>query len=352
MHPAENGVYGASASPTLLAWWELQRRLALEPQRSREILAFSDPQDALAAARSIRAWGHPPSEARRAALASTGWLALPWGSPQYPDPLRALLDPPVMLWVRGRLDTLEFPRVAIVGARQATEYGRRAAERLARALAEHGVAVVSGLARGVDAAAHCGALEGRRSGGGTIAVLAHGPDFLYPASHRGLADRIATAGLVVTEFPPGLGPRKPFFPLRNRIISGLCAAVVVVEGRRRSGSLVTARHALDQGREVLAVPGPVDVATSEGPNLLLRDGAAVALDVTDVLRAIGLDPSSSPSSAEADPLRRAIAEGPATPDELARRIGCDASELARRLVELELEGQVEVGDDGRIYRRG
>jgi DNA processing protein len=332
--------------------------LALAPQLGPEILNLGDPKRALAATESIKALGYAPTQARAAALATGGWRALPWSCERYPASLRALADPPAMLWVRGAVEILEAPRVAIVGARQATGYGLKAAEQMARALAERGVAVVSGLARGVDAAAHRGALgvggvrPGERSGGGTIAVLGHGPDFLYPASHRTLADAIADAGLLVSEFPPGLGPRKPFFPLRNRTISGLCAAVVVVEGRRRSGSLTTARHALDQGREVLAIPGPIDVATSEGPNLLLRDGAAVALDASDVLRAIGLAAAPSGAVVASDPLRGALSEGPATPDELVRRLGCDASEVARRVVELELEGLVEVGGDGRIYLRG
>lgn len=335
-----------------LGWWELQRRLSLAPQRSHDLLDLLDLERSLHATQAMPASGHEPSAERYAALAGGGWRALPWSSERYPAPLRALRDPPAMLWVRGALRDPGTPRVAIVGARQATQYGQHAAEGLSRTLAECGVTVVSGLARGIDAAAHRGALSITPAGGGTVAVLAHGPDFLYPAAHRTLADAITGHGALVTEFPPGVGPRKPYFPLRNRIISGLCRAVVVVEGRRRSGSLVTARHALEQGREVLAVPGPVDVATSEGPNSLLRDGAAVALDASDVLGALGLDPVvAGPGQEHADPLRHAIEEGPATLDELARRAGIEVAEVARRVVELELDARVSVGPDGRIYRR-
>ncbi len=336
------------ASP--FEWWELQRRLVLAPERCHAVLVRHDVLASLAATRHLSPQGEPPSAALLERLEGAGWWALPWTDPRYPRLLRALSDPPVMLWVRGDPAVFGAPRVAVVGARRATQYGENAAHTLARGAAAGGAVIVSGLARGVDAAAHRGALAGARGAVATIAVLAHGPDFLYPAGHRALAADITRRGALVTEFPPGVGPQKYYFPLRNRIISGLCRAVVVAEGRRRSGSLHTARHALEQGREVLAVPGPIDLASSEGPNLLLRDGAGVALEAGDLLAAIGLDPQGSAGGSDEDtpPLLRAIADAPASLDELARRVALEVDEVARQVVELELDGRVRVGPDGRI----
>ncbi len=343
-----DGATRADPSASLFEWWELQRRLVLAPERSHALLVPHDSLASLAATKRLPPHGDPPNEALLARLEAEGWWALPWADPRYPEPLRALSDPPAMLWVRGDEAVFAAPRVAIVGARRATQYGVDAAIALARGAAAAGAVVVSGLARGVDAAAHRGALAGRASGPATVAVLAHGPDFLYPAAHRGLAEEIVRRGALVTEFPPGVGPRKHYFPLRNRIISGLCRAVVVAEARRRSGSLLTARHALEQGREVLAVPGPIDLASSEGPNLLLRDGAGVALGADDLLAALGLATQEAPGVEEAPPLLRAIAEGPVSLDDLARRTGLEVDEVAREVVALELDGRVRVGPDGRI----
>lgn len=344
------GATRSESSASLFEWWELQRRLVLAPERAHAVLVRDDVLASLAATARRSPQGDPPSDALLARLEAQGWWALPWTDPRYPALLRALSDPPVMLWVRGDDAVLAAPRVAIVGARRATQYGEDAAHALARGVSAGGAVVVSGLARGVDAAAHRGALAGRPAGAVTVAVLAHGPDFLYPAAHRRLAGEVACRGALVTEFPPGVGPRKHYFPLRNRIISGLCRAVVVAEARRRSGSLLTARHALEQGREVLAVPGPIDRASSEGPNHLLRDGAGVALEAADLLAAIGVSTPNAPpgSAAEEAPLLRAIAEGPASLDELARRTGLEVDEVARGVVELELDGRVRVGPDGRI----
>ncbi len=205
---------------------------------------------------------------------------LPFSSDAYPERLRRLVDAPPLLVVRGDPSVLRAPAVAIVGARAATHYGRTVARDLAATLARAGLVVVSGLAVGVDAAAHEGALE---AGGLTVAFQACGPDRVYPAVHRRLADRIARAGAVVSELPPGTPPRSPHFPLRNRLISASSLAVVVVEARRRSGSLITARHAADQGVDVFAVPGPITAPTSQGPNRLIQDGAIPLLTPTDIL---------------------------------------------------------------------
>jgi len=201
------------------------------------------------------------------------------GDAEYPELLRVLAGAPERLWVRGALALA--PTVALVGSRRPTPYGLRMARRLASGLARAGVTVVSGLARGIDTAAHEAALE---AGGTTWAVLGSGLDRLYPAENAGLAASIvAGGGAVLSEQPPWQGPRPAFFPARNRIISGLSWAVVVVEGDPKSGSLITARWAADQGREVLAVPGPADSALSRGPLELLRAGARPAAEAEDVL---------------------------------------------------------------------
>jgi DNA processing protein len=261
--------------------------------------------------------------------------------------------------VRGEPEALAGPCVAVVGARAATLYGLDVARRLAGALASAGVVIVSGLARGIDAAAHEAALA---AGGRTVALLACGPDLVYPPEHRRLAERIAERGAVASELPPGAPPRKVHFPLRNRLISGLSRAVVVVEARARSGSLVTARHALDQGIEVLAVPGPVTAATSEGTNALLRDGAAPALSPADVLAAAGLAAacaqtpgSPAPGAALAAPasaILAALRQRPATRDELGRRLALAPGALSVALLELELAGRVAEDRDGRLRALG
>jgi DNA processing protein len=342
----------------LRAWLALQRRFALRPQVVRSVLEQAP--DPLAVLRALapggpqQACADPELDAALERLGRAGAVAVPFGSAAYPEALAVLADAAPLLWVRGAPRALAPPLVAVVGARVATAYGLRQARQLARDLAAAGVGVVSGLARGIDAAAHRGALE---AGGSTVAVLGCGADRVYPAAHRRLADSIAACGAVVSELPPGAPPLPHHFPLRNRLISGLASAVVVVEARLRSGSLVTAAHAADQGREVLAVPGPVDAPTSDGPNRLLRDGAAPALDARDVLHAIGIEP---PEPSESSPARRAELEAgalaieralqrePSTRDELARRLGTTPQALARDLLTLELDGRIVEQRDGRL----
>lgn len=205
---------------------------------------------------------------------------LPWGDPRYPEPLREVHDPPPVLFFQGRLDRLEGRRVAVVGARKATPTGRRTAERLGRDLSRAGVRIWSGLALGVDGAAHRGALEGTA---GTVAVLGAGADVPYPRAHQPLLRRIAREGLVLTEFPPGTRPRPHHFPRRNRILAALAEAVVVVEAAPGSGALITVDHAQDLGRPVLAVPGSVESEQSRGTNALIRDGAGPVTEARDVL---------------------------------------------------------------------
>jgi DNA processing protein len=268
----------------------------------------------------------------------------------FPPLLHAIHDPPAGLFVRGEagLDVLRRATVAVVGARSCSPYGAQVARMLARELAGAGLVVVSGLARGVDGEAHRGALE---AGGATVAVLGCGIDRDYPAAHRELATRIRASGLTVSEFAPGVEPAPWRFPARNRIIAGLSAATVVVEARDRSGALITADLALEEGREVFAVPGEITSALSSGTNDLLKLGASPLTASGDVLDVFGLtgaeaEPVNLGSSAETVLAR--LRDGPASADELARATGLDAGTLASALTELELAGCAVAG--GGVYR--
>jgi DNA processing protein len=262
---------------------------------------------------------------------------------ELPPLLRAVHDPPVGLFVRGGapLELLARPAVAIVGARACSGYGAAVARSLGRELAAAGLVVVSGLARGVDGEAHRGALD---AGGSTVAVLGCGVDRDYPAAHAELARRIAGTGLVVSEYAPGVEPAPWRFPARNRIVAGLCAATVVVEARERSGALITADLALEEGREVFAVPGEITSALSAGANGLLKLGAAPLTCAADVLSSYRIEIEEH--AAEGSPLLDLL---PASADELVRRTGRPAAEIAAALVELELDGRAAAHDG--VYRR-
>lgn len=200
---------------------------------------------------------------------------------RYPVLLKEIYDPPILLYVRGDLGrALAQPAVAVVGSRLCSTYGRNASEMFARSLAENGVTIISGLARGIDAAAHQGAIAG---GGLTVGVMGTGIDVIYPKDHRELADQVEKHGALITEFPIGTPPLSQNFPFRNRVISGLCLGVIVVEGAERSGSLITARMAYEQGREVFAVPGNITSSKSFGPNFLIKDGAKLIQTWQDVI---------------------------------------------------------------------
>lgn len=271
------------------------------------------------------------------------------GEPAYPPLLAQIYDPPRRLYLRGaRSELLHGPCAAIVGARSCSAYGAQVARALGRELARAGGVVVSGLARGVDAEAHRGALE---AGGATVAVLGCGIDRDYPRAHAELARRIAEAGLIVSEYPPGTEPAPWRFPARNRIVAGLSLATVVVEARERSGALITADFALEEGREVLAVPGEITSALSAGTNALLRLGAAPLLTADDALAALGLErePSEPPRvEGAAGAVLALLRESPAAVDELVRRSGLGAEQVAAALVELELDGLACAGDG--VYR--
>lgn len=272
------------------------------------------------------------------------------GDSRYPRLLAAIHDPPAALHARGSagLGVLSLPAVAIVGSRACSPYGAQVARSVARAVAAAGAVVVSGLARGIDAEAHRGALE---AGGVTVAVLGCGVDRDYPAAHAALAARIRECGLVISEYEAGTPPAPWQFPARNRIIAGLCAATVIVEARERSGALITADFALEEGREVFVVPGEITSSLSRGTNQLLRQGAAPLLDPEDALDPLGLTPLRSPppvlAAATAAVLAAVRAGAPAI-DDLARATGLAASAVAAALAELEVLGQVS-GRDGR-YR--
>jgi DNA processing protein len=277
--------------------------------------------------------------------------ALHLGDRRYPPLLRQLHDPPARLFVRGAgADVLSRSSVAVVGARSCSPYGAQVARRLGRELAQAGAVVVSGLARGVDAEAHRGALD---VGGCTVAVLGCGIDRDYPRAHTDLARRIEATGAVVAEYPPGAEPAPWRFPARNRIVAGLCAATVVVEARERSGALITAEFALEEGREVLAVPGEITSALSTGTNALLRQGATPLLAPEDALAAAGLEaPAAPPAQPDGtrDDILAAVRERPSDMDGLCRRTGRAPAEVAAALVLLELEGLVRSAEG--IYRAG
>ena len=373
LDPADSG---ARVRRAVHSWLAVQAAFAFRPEDAcRALASSSDPEALLWASPTAR-----PSESELARgakkLARIRTRLLPFSSDAYPERLRRLADAPPLLLVRGDPSVLRAPAVAIVGARAATSYGRIVARDLAATLARAGLVVVSGLAVGVDAAAHEGALE---AGGLTVAFQACGPDRVYPAVHRRLADRITRAGAVVSELPPGTPPRAPHFPLRNRLISASSLAVVVVEARRRSGSLITARHAADQGVDVFAVPGPITAPTSQGPNLLIQDGATPLLTPTDILEplsrtlslpltelqrggsealasesftgkaraggAVRRAPRDSPITQS---ILAALRDTPMTRDQLARRLDLSLSALALDLIRLELDGRVAEERDGRL----
>lgn len=268
----------------------------------------------------------------------------------YPRLLSELHDPPHRLHIRGDADALCETCVAVVGARSCSSYGAQAARSLARELARSGVAVVSGLARGVDGQAHRGALEG---GGKTIAILGCGIDRNYPQAHSSLADQIEQAGAIVSEWGPGVEPAPWRFPARNRIIAGLARSTVVVEARSRSGALITADFALELGRDVFAVPGEITSGLSAGTNDLLRQGAAPALSAADVLGAVGIDlPPNQADTASLSELAREVlrrlGDEPLVADELVRLTGRHSGDLSSALVELELAGRIT--ESAGVYR--
>lgn len=304
-------------------------------------------------------------ELRRGALAGARLLAI--GSPDYPAALADIPDPPPLLWAIGRVELLARPLVSLVGARNASSLGLRMARSLAVGLGAAGFVTVSGLARGIDTAVHGATLET-----GTVAVVAGGVDVVYPAENAALTRSIGETGLLLSEQPIGLAPQARHFPRRNRIISGLSGAVVVVEASAKSGSLITARDALDQGREVLAVPGHPFDARAAGANMLIRDGATLVRGPRDVLDALGepaarthdaLPDAAAPKTApgdrttvEASALHRRILDrlgpSPTSEDHLIRELGLPAATVTAGIVTLEIEGLIARQPGGFLTRAG
>lgn len=287
-----------------------------------------------------------------AAAAAGGITCLAVTDDAYPARLKTILDPPPVLWLRGDLSSVAGPAVAIVGSRAASPVAVDVAFSLGTGLAQAGVTVVSGMARGVDGAAHRGALTAGR----TAAVLGCGVDVAYPRSHRALADAIVAQGALLSEFPPGMPPLAHHFPQRNRVISGLVDAVVVVEAAERSGSLITARLALEQGRDVMAVPGSVAGGRNRGGHALIRDGAALVESTDDVLRELGWAAAAAPASGTQDAPELAGLLGlmpqgeTCSLDWLAARTDRDVPLVLGELLELELAGAVVRTESGGFMR--
>ena len=283
-----------------------------------------------------------------------GITPVAWSDAAYPVALTTIVDPPPVLWTLGALAAFQAPAVAIVGARAASPYGLSVAEQLAADLAARGLAIISGLARGVDSAAHRGALS---AGGVTIGIMGSGVDVMYPPEHAPLAREMQQRGAVASELVPGTPPLPFLFPLRNRIISGLSRAVVVIEAGEKSGSLITARCALEQGRDVLAVPGNVLSGRSRGAHALLRDGAKIVESADDILEELGMTLAVRPRAgdegpcASQDPILACLTPGePSDLDAIAERSGLTTARLLPRLFELELQGAVARIGGGRFVR--
>jgi len=305
----------------------------------------------------------PPEDAMAELVAgkTAGARIICLGSPEYPPLLALIADPPPFLWAIGDTDLLLRPAVAMVGARNASSLGRRMAGKLASGMAGHGYCVVSGLARGIDAAVHQAALEG-----GTIAVQAGGVDVIYPRENSELAAMIATMGVRVSEMAPGVVPQARHFPGRNRIISGMATGLVVIEGASRSGSLITARDALDQGREVMAVPGsPLDSRTS-GCNMLIRDGATLVRSAADISEALSIAPDLQQTNEPARTAKTSVTEAyksegeimktvlsligpdPVPEDTIIRETGFRPEEVLTALVDLELLNKITRSFGGNV----
>lgn len=280
------------------------------------------------------------------AAAARGFIALTLPDAAYPPLLSAVPDPPPVLWVNGQLDPLRRLTIAIVGSRAATPHGLAMAARLSGDLASAGVVIVSGLARGIDSAAHRAALESR---GRTVGVLGCGLDRIYPSENKDLAAAMARAGAVVSEFPAGVPPLPHHFPLRNRIISGLARAIVVVEAGEKSGALITASSALEQGRDVLVVPGASVGGRNRGGHQLIRDGARLVETADDILGELGGAPAA-PEPAEDSPLAHLPETVAFTVDDVAASSGEPPNLVLARLLDLELEGRIQRIEGGRFVR--
>jgi DNA processing protein len=361
----------------LPSWLRLAQTPGLGPVRAARLLArFGDPAAVLHAAEAELASvvpaavartlsGSPDSELSTYINKACDWLAQPGNrvltlhDPAYPPLLREIADPPLLLYCKGRVELLSGTALAIVGSRNATAQGTANARAFAQALSEAGMTVVSGLALGIDAAAHEGALAGP---GSTVAVVGTGADRIYPRRNDALARRIAQDGCLVSEYPLGMGPLAANFPKRNRLISGLCSGVLVIEAAAASGSLITAHVAIEQGRDVFALPGSIHAPLAKGCHKLIKEGAALVDSVDDVLLALHsaplcrpqfhLDTGDFPGEAPLDGtnLLPLLSNGPLHVDALAALAELDPGILASELLALELAGMVERLPGGSFQR--
>ena len=354
-------VPGLGALGIARAWRGLGSAKAVFTAPAVTLLTFGVRSAAAEAVSAFADWSEVAAIRQR--IGDIGGEIISLDDPRYPENLARIVDPPPVLFLKGSAEHLQSPAIAVVGARQASELGRRFAFSLSSRLAARGLAVISGLALGVDGAAHEGSLRG---GGPTVAVLGTGLDVVYPAAHRHLSERIVETGVLLTEFPPGTGPDKNHFPRRNRLVSGLSQGVVVVEAGERSGSLITARLALEQGREVFAVPGPPGLPGSRGVNRLLKDGAQLLESVEDIFSALpwlsadGKAESASGNGAGVSLKRPALSPEQAclaavlgpdeiTFDNLLEKLSWETGLLSRILLELELNGML-IKSAGNTFR--
>jgi DNA processing protein len=350
--------------------WRFGSPAAVFQARREELLAVKGVNPDLAQdLLTFRAWDR--MEAELAKMAAAGVAVLLQSDPSFPARLQQIPYPPPLLFLKGTLLPQDDLALAVVGTRTASYYGLKTCRRLAGVLAVRGLTVVSGLARGIDTAAHQGALE---NGGRTLAVLGCGLDVVYPPENQKLYEQIPEQGALISEFPLGTPPEAKNFPIRNRIISGLALGVVVVEAGLRSGTAITVRYALDQGREVFAVPGPIDSPTSLGPHRLIQDGAKLVQDPEDIFQelpglkkgqgrlfsvpggvketpaaegggptpaeAAAAPPVLTPAPSPEDPLLALLGSDPLSLDELVRVTRLSASQVLSRLTILELEGLI------------
>jgi DNA processing protein len=371
----------------LAAWLRLERAGGIGPRTGVKLIeafgsieaVFDAGPAALAAhlnAAQARALQAPASSELEGLIEATlrwrerpGHQVLALGEPGYPDLLANIPDPPLLLYIKGRVELLDAPMLAIVGSRNASVQGKANALAFAESLSGAGLCIVSGLALGIDAAAHEGALNGP---GSTVAVVGTGPDLIYPARNRALCERIGNEGCIVSEYPIGTPPLPGNFPKRNRIISGLAAGVLVVEAAAQSGSLITARQAAEQGREVFAIPGSIHAALAKGCHLLIREGAKLVDTAADVLEAMAMSPlahwrgasasggvrvnagiiasMSAQPPAGSEALLAALGHDPVEPDTLLASLGMNPALLSSQLLALELAGLLERGPGGRVQR--
>jgi DNA processing protein len=361
-----------SAPDDLDAWLRLLRTPGVGRDTARRLLAaFGSAQGIFDAAPTARRTLVEPAQASALSsipdrhdeqvAAARQWLAadparhvIALGDAQFPAALLETADPPLMLFAAGRIELLAAPSIAVVGSRNPTPQGADNARAFARHLSQAGLTVVSGLALGVDGAAHDGALAGA---GSTIAVMGTGADRIYPGRHHDLAHRIAAQGLLLTEFPLGTPPLAENFPMRNRIIAGLARGTLVVEAALPSGSLSTARAAIEAGREVFAIPGSIHAPQSRGCHALIKQGAKLVESADDVLGELDWKARAAPAAlpdgdSTHDPVLDAMGHDPASMDAIGARTGWPASDLQARLLELELDGRVARLPGGLFQRRG